>query len=176
MTPVATGLRRYLPAGSGINRFFLHLYLSLYGSADIFPLRFSSSPNASAAAVRVLQALAYSSSIYSMKFLPYSRRFRESQTFFFALTFLSGGIVFDIGANVGNHAVYWAIKRRAYKVYAFEPVLSTFSLLETNIALNLTEKTIIPLNYAISDHIGKVSIGKVDLQNIGATESRFREN
>jgi FkbM family methyltransferase len=84
----------------------------------------------------------------------------------------AGGIVFDIGANVGNHAVYWAIKRSAYKVYAFEPVLSTFSLLETNIALNLAEKTNIPLNYAISDHLGQVSIGKVDLQNIGATRMK----
>jgi FkbM family methyltransferase len=86
-----------------------------------------------------------------------------------------GAIVFDVGSNIGNHAIYWGIKRRAQKVYAFEPVLSTFSILKTNIALNQAEATIIPINCALSDSIENLSIGKSDLQNSGGTHMKKDE-
>lgn len=39
-------------------------------------------------------------------------------------------IVFDAGANIGNHTLYWAKKTRVKKVYAFEPVEDTFEILK----------------------------------------------
>jgi FkbM family methyltransferase len=78
-------------------------------------------------------------------------------------------IIFDIGSNVGNHAVYWATKSQAHKIYAFEPVLSTFLILKTNIALNMLEEIIIPINRALSDIIENVSIARYDPRNIGGT-------
>jgi uncharacterized UPF0160 family protein len=38
-------------------------------------------------------------------------------------------VIFDLGANIGNHAVYWACIRKAERVYAFEPVPSTYEIL-----------------------------------------------
>jgi len=57
-----------------------------------------------------------------------------------------GAVVWDIGANVGLYSCY-AAKRRACKVFAFEPSVFNLELLARNIFLNnLTELvTIIPL-------------------------------
>jgi FkbM family methyltransferase len=48
-------------------------------------------------------------------------------------------VVFDLGANVGNHTVYWGkitdsvgVKR----IHAFEPVDQTFAILEKNVEIN----------------------------------------
>jgi FkbM family methyltransferase len=81
-------------------------------------------------------------------------------------------IIFDIGSNIGNHAIYWATKSQAHKIYAFEPVLSTFLLLKTNIVLNMLEEIIIPINRAVSDCTENVSIAGYDLRNIGGTNMK----
>lgn len=41
-------------------------------------------------------------------------------------------IILDIGANVGNHTVYFATFLRYLKILAFEPVPSNFELLQAN--------------------------------------------
>jgi FkbM family methyltransferase len=81
-------------------------------------------------------------------------------------------VIFDIGGNIGNNALYWALKWKAKKVYSFEPVPSTFSILQTNIALNGMEKVIIPVNVAIGDVIENLTIQSYSLSNIGGTELR----
>lgn len=43
-------------------------------------------------------------------------------------------IVFDCGANIGNHTVFWG--SRCKEVHAFEPFPASFSLLERNMAVN----------------------------------------
>ncbi|MEI6327321.1 MAG: FkbM family methyltransferase [Candidatus Roizmanbacteria bacterium] len=45
-------------------------------------------------------------------------------------------VVFDIGAYIGDYSVYAARKATAGMVYAFEPVVETFALLEKNCTLN----------------------------------------
>jgi FkbM family methyltransferase len=80
-----------------------------------------------------------------------------------------GSIVFDIGANIGNHALYWALKRKAGKVYAFEPVPRTFDILVRNIELNCLQNRIIPLRIALSDRRENLSIVHYSLENIGGT-------
>ncbi len=48
---------------------------------------------------------------------------------------ISRGIMIDVGANIGNHALYLA-KYKATEVIAFEPFPATYALLERNIIQN----------------------------------------
>ena len=50
--------------------------------------------------------------------------------------FVKGKAVLDIGANIGNHALFWSLVSRARHIEAFEPVPATFRILERNIAIN----------------------------------------
>ncbi len=45
-----------------------------------------------------------------------------------------GDVVFDVGANVGVAAAYFAVVRGARRVHSFEPVPELFALLERNVA------------------------------------------
>ena len=48
----------------------------------------------------------------------------------------SGAVVVDIGANVGNHTVYFSRCTPAGQVYAIEPLPKAYNILKTNLALN----------------------------------------
>lgn len=84
----------------------------------------------------------------------------------------AGGVqcVYDIGANLGNHSVYFATHSKA-SVFSFEPVSANFKLLEKNIAQNgLTHRTKLfafalgeadgsaKMRYAIADNMGSAAI------------------
>lgn len=68
-----------------------------------------------------------------------------------------GGVWVDIGANIGNHALFFASVCKAQKVYAYEPDLSLFDHLKKNIELNL-EYSILARRCAISDYNGDGSL------------------
>ena len=48
----------------------------------------------------------------------------------------SDTVILDIGANVGNHTVYFSKNTDAKSIYVIEPVPRTYKLLLANIALN----------------------------------------
>jgi len=78
-------------------------------------------------------------------------------------------VIFDIGANIGNHSIYWAIKSNTKKVYSFEPVKDTFNILKKNIEINnITEKVKI-YNIGLSNEKIKGSISFYNPGNIGGT-------
>lgn len=54
----------------------------------------------------------------------------------FAALVPEGGVVYDIGANVGVYAMTVARKVRGARVHAFEPVPSTFALLQRHLRIN----------------------------------------
>lgn len=57
--------------------------------------------------------------------------FRNFQNGIIGETVLSGkGALLDIGANIGNHTLYFCNEYNAKKVYCFEPIEKTFSILE----------------------------------------------
>lgn len=61
---------------------------------------------------------------------------------------IGDGVVCDIGANIGNHSLYFSIIL-GRKVFAFEPVRETFELLASNVCLNRCEDSIELFNLAL---------------------------
>ena len=47
-----------------------------------------------------------------------------------------GGSFIDIGASIGNHTIYFALRCKADAVYSFEPVLNSFDHMFRNVILN----------------------------------------
>lgn len=83
-------------------------------------------------------------------------------------------IVFDAGANIGNHTLYWAKKTGVKKVYAFEPVEDTFEILKKNISLNyLDSNKVVINNVGLGEFIGKASIETYNIENIGGTSIKM---
>lgn len=67
---------------------------------------------------------------------------------------LSPGIVIDVGANIGNHSLYFA-QVLGRKVMAFEPNDQAFSILKENIAVNDLERLVQPFKMALGNERGE---------------------
>ena len=58
--------------------------------------------------------------------------------------------IYDLGANIGIHSIYYALNFEEANIYSFEPVESTYNILEKNINnFNLNQRIHI-YNYGIS--------------------------
>ena len=68
--------------------------------------------------------------------------------------------VYDIGANLGNHSVYFATHSKA-SVFSFEPVPMTFDLLKTNVEQNnLSERVkLFPFALGAEESVTKMQVG-----------------
>jgi FkbM family methyltransferase len=84
-------------------------------------------------------------------------------------------VVVDIGANIGNHSVYWSKVKQSKRVYAFEPVKVTYSILKRNIELNNLSETIKAYNVGLSAVKSKGTISAYNLDNIGMTQIETSE-
>lgn len=66
------------------------------------------------------------------------------------------GIAMDIGANTGNHTVFFSRFCNFDEVWAYEPNKATFDILKQNVAHNC-RRTVRLFNCAIGDKKGKVN-------------------
>jgi FkbM family methyltransferase len=82
--------------------------------------------------------------------------------------FLPGTAIIDVGANIGNHSVFFAAVLNA-QVYAFEPFPPSHALLELNIAANGLDDRITAACYAIADAVGLATIHPGPPDNFGTT-------
>jgi len=81
--------------------------------------------------------------------------------------------VVDVGANIGDSAIYFALKGARY-VFAFEPYPYSYNIAKKNIKLNNLENKIILLNEGCGKS-GFVTI-KEDYNNVGGTDLKnFKE-
>lgn len=85
-------------------------------------------------------------------------------------------IVLDIGANIGNHTLYYINECNAKCVYAFEPVSSIFKILKKNIMLNHLEDRVTLYNIAAGSSLTNASISHYDEKNIGGTTIQEKTN
>jgi len=65
-----------------------------------------------------------------------------------------GDCVFDVGANVGLFSIFLAQSRRGLKLFAFEPIQQTFSLLKRNVGAHLSGSQAKLFNYGLSSQRG----------------------
>ena len=89
---------------------------------------------------------------------------------------IANNCVLDIGANIGNHTLYFFFECGIKKSYCFEPVTSTFNILSKNIDINrLSDKTIL-VNAAVGAEKGAAYIIHYDKKNIGSTQISIERN
>ncbi|MXN66872.1 FkbM family methyltransferase [Stappia sp. GBMRC 2046] len=85
-------------------------------------------------------------------------------------------LILDIGANIGNHALFWVQKSPERKVVCFEPVSSTFEILVKNIEANNKTAQISAQKFGVSDKPSRARIESFKSSNIGATKLQHDES
>ena len=81
---------------------------------------------------------------------------------------IQNGYCLDIGANIGNHTLFFA-KELGAKVISFEPVYETFRILKKNININCLDEQVEIYNVGVSTQKGKGCIYSYNYDNIGGT-------
>lgn len=79
-----------------------------------------------------------------------------------------GNLVLDVGANIGNHSLYFAKLLRC-NVIAFEPVESTLQCLLHNVEINYADANIEVRPMAVGSAPGQAKISAFNASNLGAT-------
>ncbi len=79
-------------------------------------------------------------------------------------------IIYDIGANIGNHTVYFAKKLNAEKIYSFEPMPINYKIFEKNIADNKIENIVTPYNVALGAESSSASMAIEQENNNGTAK------
>jgi FkbM family methyltransferase len=80
----------------------------------------------------------------------------------------AGGIFVDVGANVGNHAIFAVKILRAAQVIAFEPDPLAAAIFEINAALNGCAENVTLSKVAVSDRSGHARIVR-EKDNLGGS-------
>jgi FkbM family methyltransferase len=86
--------------------------------------------------------------------------------------YLPGTAIIDVGANIGNHAVFFGAVLGA-PVYAFEPYDANHRLLEMNIAANGLDRQVLTACCAIGASDGIASLQPGPANNLGITRVSF---
>lgn len=107
---------------------------------------------------------------YIQRSIVQSGNFYEIDDLKFLDQFLShDSVILDIGANIGNHSLYWAKRTEAKRIYSFEPIKITFEKLKKNIEINGLQDRIIPYNIGVSNAKGLGEIRTLDIANFGGS-------
>lgn len=86
--------------------------------------------------------------------------------------YLPGTAVIDVGANIGNHSIFFGAILNA-PVYAFEPFQPNHELLEINIAANSLDGQIVAPLCAIGEEVGMGRLHPGPPANFGTTKITF---
>jgi FkbM family methyltransferase len=87
----------------------------------------------------------------------------------------SKSVVCDIGANIGNHALYFSRVMGAAKVLAFEPMAHAYATLCNNILLNQAEDRILAYDCLIGAETGFAEMLRFNPRNLGGTVYAAKE-
>lgn len=84
-------------------------------------------------------------------------------------------VCLDIGANIGNHTLYFVKEAGAKKVYSFEPVTDTFQILKKNMELNHLENQVVCYNAGCGEKASKGTIDHYDKNDAGSTSLKVTD-
>lgn len=76
--------------------------------------------------------------------------------------------ILDIGANLGNHTMFWATNLSAKRIISFEPFPANYAVLTQNINNN-SLFSVQAIQMAVSDHSGNLAVKEFTDKNYGAT-------
>ncbi len=79
----------------------------------------------------------------------------------------TNSIVLDIGANIGNHTLYFVKECGASKVYSFEPVPQTYEILHKNIEINGLEGIVTTVNRGVGARRSQARIQSFSREDLG---------
>ena len=77
-------------------------------------------------------------------------------------------VVFDVGANLGNHTLFWAKKLNTDVIYSFEPYIPNFERLLHNVQNNFLDN-VYPINKAMGKKEGYTCVKEFHEDNYGGT-------
>jgi FkbM family methyltransferase len=88
-----------------------------------------------------------------------SRKVFDANKLVFLSILKSGDTVFDIGANMGYYSTFFSrLVRKEGRVFAFEPVPSTYQILQNNVIQEFYQSNITLHNLGLGNQIGQVDI------------------
>lgn len=104
-----------------------------------------------------------------------SKHLVERQTFYelemleaLGRLLVSGDVVIDVGANIGNHTVYFAGVMKCW-VEAYEALPRTADILRENVARNHVDSLVSVRGVALGSSKGSIGVGHYDPSNVGGT-------
>lgn len=83
-------------------------------------------------------------------------------------------VIFDVGANIGNHSIFWSVKLKPEIIYSFEPFKPTFERLKSNIYNNNISNVKI-VNKGVGEKKGLAIVKSFDETNYGSTALEYNE-
>lgn len=89
---------------------------------------------------------------------------------------INSGFILDIGANIGNHTIYFLKNKHAKKVFCFEPVKDTFDILKKNIEINELHAKVQLFNTGVGEKSGNAILKHYNINNIGTAQLDFNES
>lgn len=88
-----------------------------------------------------------------------------------------GSTVLDIGANIGNHTVFFSAVCGAARVMSFEPQKRVFEILRRNAQLNtIGDRKIDINNIGLGNRTQKLKVVHENVANMGATQFAYDED
>lgn len=88
---------------------------------------------------------------------------------------IKNGCILDIGANIGNHTLFFFFECGIKRAICFEPVESTYGILKRNIELNHLSQNVTLVNSAVGAASGTATVSHYEKNNIGATQISLDE-
>lgn len=78
--------------------------------------------------------------------------------------------ILDIGANIGNHTIFFGKVLKAKSIHSFEPVSEFYDILKRNVSLNRLDDIVTPHNVALGNESGKARIKYFNPDELGSTQ------
>jgi FkbM family methyltransferase len=92
----------------------------------------------------------------------------------------SSGTIIDVGGNIGLYSVVGGLAMpKGGRLYSFEPIAENISYLRRNVSLNELEQTVVPIDAAVGDQNGRMTIYLAEntaIHSAAPRDARHKEN